>query len=566
MSLNSLTGKAAKAAVEIHHLEKPCVVHREQLEHPRSAEPVYCYHLVDGKHGNAPPVLVFLNERGIVMDPIPRPASKVPPPTFLSKPPALGPTISPDTNVLTLNPGDTFDETITVTLPAHTGSGKADVYFLADTTGSMSGILSAVQTGANSVLSSLAGLGIDMMFGVGNYKDFDSATPYAFQHQVSPTSSAAAVTTAVNVWSANGGGDIPEAAFFALDALAVPPGGTIGWRSGSKRIIVWFGDAPSHDPICKAISGLAADVTEASVTAKLVAEAIAVLAISTATPGLDDDPKAGAVGYTGVCGPPGGTAGQGTRIAAATGGAFATGISPATVVNTIINLVKSAVGGINNVSLVPSPTIAPFITSVTPPGGYGPLAGDTAQTLPFDVKFTGLPCKADPQVISGTLDAVADGSVIATKRVQITIPACAFGYSVKFICGIQDECACECSPVRPGRYATEINLHNYSTRDVRLSMRFIPLVLAGAAAGRAPTSSSARAEDTMLLPRQSATLIDCCRITQLLLNGESNALPLTLGFLEITATGDIAVTAVYTTSGRTGNVGLDVRQIAGRHL
>jgi hypothetical protein len=565
MVQHSVAHKATEIAARTHKVEKPIVIDREELRHPQTGEKAYCYRIVSAKHGNGPSVSVYVDEQGSSIEPISKPKPKTADLSFLSKPLISGPTISPDTNVLTLNPGGTFDETITVTIPAHAGAAKADVYFLADTTGSMSGILGAVQTGANSVLSSLSGLGIDMVFGVGNYKDFESGDPYAFQHQVSPTNSTAAVTAAINTWSAAGGGDIPEADFFALDSLAVPPGGTIGWRAGSKRIIVWFGDAPGHDPICKAVSGLAADITEASITAKLVAETITVLAISTATPGLDDDPKAGESGYDTKCGPPGGTLGQATRIAGATGGAFVTGINPGNIVTTIINLVKSAVGGINNVNLVPSATVAPFVTSITPAGGYGPLAGDKDQTLPFDVQFTGLPCKPDPQIITGTIDAVADGRAIASKQVQITIPPCAFVYSIKFVCGAQEECDCECVPVRPGRYATEVNIHNCTTNDVNLVMQFVPLVLAGAAAGRERNTAGMRAEDRITLPRQTATMLDCCRITELLFQGVSpSTMPLTVGVLELTATADIAVTAVYTSSGRDGGIGLEVEQIPGR--
>ena len=35
-----------------------------------------------------------------------------------------------------------------------------------------------------------------------------------------------------------------------------------------------------------------------------------------------------------------------------------------------------------------------------------------------------------------------------------------FAYSVKFVCGEQTEDCCECAPVRPGRYSTEISIHN----------------------------------------------------------------------------------------------------------
>jgi len=54
-------------------------------------------------------------------------------------------TIQADTNVLTLNPGDVFSETITVTIPRNAGPAKADMYFLADTTASMTSELTAVQ-------------------------------------------------------------------------------------------------------------------------------------------------------------------------------------------------------------------------------------------------------------------------------------------------------------------------------------------------------------------------------------------------------------------------------------
>jgi len=475
-------------------------------------------------------------------------------------------TIQPDTNVFTLNPGQTLDETITVTIPKNAGPAKADVYFLADTTASMSAILNAVQAGANNVLSALNGLGIDIVFGVGNYKDFGSGDPYGFQHQVSPTTVPATVTAAINAWAATGGGDRPEAALFALESLAVPPGPGIGWRARSKRIVVWFGDAPSHDPICTAVSG-APLVTEASATARLVAEGLTVLAISTANPGLDDDPKSGATGYVAQCGAPGGLAGQATRVANATGGTIATGINAGNIVNTIVNLVKGAIGAIHNVKLVPSASVAPFVTSITPPGGYGPLSSDQDHNLTFDVKFTGQPCAPQEQVITGTIDVVVDGKVMASKKVQITVPPCQFVYSVKFICGVQGESGCACAPVQPGTYATEINIHNYSFKPVEIVKRFVPVVFAGAPVGREPRVAGVRAEDRIILPPQTATMDDCCRITELLF-GEATTrpLPLTIGFLEITTSADVAVTAVYTTSsGKSGGgVAIEVESVTPR--
>lgn len=572
----SLLKRATSLAAKIYRIQNALVVDQSNATHPASGKPIHRFRVVGAANANDPAYTVVLDDQG---EPLPDAPSwfhlfdrtvlmpaEVPPGTTLVSAPI---TIQPDTNVLTLNPGETFDETLTVTVPKSAGPAKVDVYFLADTTGSMGSILNAVQAGANNVLLALSGLGVDMAFGVGNYKDFLSGDAFAFQHQVNPTNVAATVTAAINGWSAIGGGDTPEAALFALDSLAVPPGGSIGWRAGSKRLIVWFGDAPGHDPICPAASGAAAAITEASATAKLVAEGISVLAISTATPGLDDDPTLNAGGYTAACGAPGGLAGQGTRIATQTGGQFVTGINAGNIVNTIINLVQGAVGAVQNLKLVPSASMAPFVTSITPAAGYGPLAGDQEHVLTFRVRFTGPPCKPEAQVVSGTLDVVADGAVVAAKKVQITVPPCpGFVYAAKFICGVQPACECQCAPVAPGCYATEINIHNYSLKEVRIQKRFIPVVLAGAAAGREPRIAAARAEDKIVLPLQTATVDDCCRIAELLFGGPPpSPMPLIIGLLEITASAEVAVTAVYTASGlKAGGVSIEVEQIAGRRV
>jgi hypothetical protein len=572
MSLEAFAHKAAATAGgKPHHLAEPLVVDREELRHPKKGSVVYCYRVVSAKRANGQAIDIFLDEHGKPAEPIPdwrvrSQATAAPgrlPGPFAGSGVA---TINPSINDFTINPGQTIDEVITVTIPANAGTAKADVYFLTDTTGSMGSILSAVQAGANTVLTNLAGLGIDIFFGVGNYKDFLSGDPYGFKHQVSLTNNAAAVIAGINAWSASGGADTPEADLFALNSLAEAPGGPIGWRSGSKRIIVWFGDAPGHDPVCKAASGAAADVTEASATPNLVAQKIIVLAISTANPGLNDDPKHGEYAYDGTCGPPGGTPGQATRITTATGGALATGINPGNIVNTIISLVKAAVGGYNNVNLVPSASITGFISSIDPLGGYGPLPGDKDQTLTFTVHWKGIPCTSTAQVVLGSLDVIADGNFLVGKRVRITVPPCAFTYSVKFVCGTQPECDCECTSVEPGRYATEINIHNYGVKDVDLLFRFIPVVLAGAPAGREPKTVVPRAVEKMMLPGQNATMIDCCRISELLFNGGAQGpVPLNIGFVEIVATGDIAVTAVYTTSGlKQDGVSIEVVQVAGK--
>ncbi|HYR27977.1 MAG TPA: hypothetical protein VEU30_05895 [Thermoanaerobaculia bacterium] len=483
-------------------------------------------------------------------------------------------TINPKENVFTLAEGETVSESIIVNIPADAGVKKADIYFLADNTGSMGDFIAAVSTGASTILSSLPA-GIDFAVGVGNYQDFPQPdSPYAFQHQLSPVpvpANNAAVTAAIGAWIADAGNDIPEGNFYALDRLAIAPAtAPINWRAGSKRIIVQFGDAPSHDPICTNFTGDAANITEASVTAKLQSESISVIAISTASPGLDDDPNASSADY-GAC-TPAGLAGQASRIAAATGGAFATTLNPASIVGTIINLITAAVSQINNVSVVATGATAPLVVSISPAGGYGPLAGDKDHSLQFDVVFKAPPCRTGvTQIFNGALDVVADGSVVATKPVSITVPPCkpreVFSYSVKFVCGTASKCDCACGPVRPGIYATEINIHNPQDVEARLQKYVIPVVLAGAAAGREPGFVGRKASDRITLPPHSATMDDCCRLGELLFGAATGAIPLTIGFFEIISPVELSITAVYTaTDAESRAISIDVEQIDGKKV
>ncbi len=557
-------------------LKSPVLVHAAEDVVPSTGQRIHRFFATDKARPNGPAASVVLDDSGAEVDFARLAASETKrffaPAISAVADAVLEPIkvkIDPPRNDLTLKECDTFRETVTVFIPATAALAKADIYFLADTTGSMEPILAAVRAGAGAILGGLGGF--DFAFGVGNYKDFGSGDPYAFQPQQSVTKVAASVQAAINAWSASGGGDTPEGQFFALDRLAEPAGGPIGWRADSTRIIVWFGDAPAHDPVCAALSGLPGAITEASVSAKLAGEKIAAIAISTTTgtPGaLDADPAPLSTDYSGACGAPGGSAGQATRIAAATGGIHATGIDATTIVQTIIDLIKKVLGPINNVSLVPDAVVAPFVDSITPAGGHGPLPRDKDHTLKFDVAFSSdhLDCATRERVFVGALDVVVDGAVVGRKPTRITVPACPFTYSVKFVCGTQPECGCECAPVRPGTYATEINIHNFKCHDAVIETHLIPLVLGGAAAGRHPRAATRKASERTVLRADTATMIDCCRIGEMLLGAPSSGpQPLAIGYLEIVSNVELRVTAVYTASDPKANgLSMDVETVQPR--
>jgi hypothetical protein len=569
--------KAAQEYFTEHFGEEEYVIARTASDgHPKDGRPIHLFMAVRSGVANDVAIELILdnkaqpvqlaNERKVLFTPDVEPV-----PTDVIE--AVQVKVNPAVNNLRLGECDTVKETITVTIPPLAAVAPADIYFLADNTGSMGPVIAAVQAGATAIFTSLGSL-TGLQFGVGEYRDFNNAgdTSAAFQNLQPITANLAAVTTAINTWSATGGGDLPEAQFYALDQVA---GSTaIGWRPGVKHIVVWLGDAPGHDPICKAASGLPYDINETSVTSKLVASQITVLAVSvfdgvTDPQGLNDDPTnlGGPLNpaYT-TCGSPGGTPGQATRIAAATGGVVVTGVDPSAVVATIIAELKALLT-INNVHLQPVGAIAPFVTSITPPS-YGPLPGDQINVLDFEVTFSGdvEDCSTRDRVFTGAIDVVVDGSVAAAKPTRITVPACKYTYGVKFVCGTQPaDCGCGCGPVRPGTYATEINILNPKCKEATIVKRVVPLVFAGAVTGREPAIANARATEKIVLPSGAATMDDCCRIAELLYGGHGSAMPLTVGFLEIVSDVELHVTAVYTSSDLQGNgLSFEVETVPGK--
>jgi hypothetical protein len=459
-------------------------------------------------------------------------------------------TIDPTTNDWTLSKCEEHREKITVTVPKGSAP-KADVYLLADTTGSMGPVLAAVKAGASGILNHPGLVGYDVAWGVGNYRDFPVGTglnSYAFQHQLAPTTNHVPADAAISAWSANEGSDGPEGQLNALEQLATDAG--IGWRSDAKKIIVWFGDAPGHDPICTSLTGLAADITEATATAALQAAQVSVVAVGTTTgflDDLDDDPNAGAVDY-GACAPAG-SAGQATRITAATSGSYTKGVDPDTVATTLGDLIAAAVSTIGNVHLVATGGTAQFVESITPAGGYGPLKGDTEHVLTFELVWRGVKaCAEKKQEFTGTIDVVADGSVVAQKKVRVTVPPCRYHHSVEFLCRTEKQDADgteKCLTVEPGHYSTVVTIYNPLSCPVVIEKRFAPLVRNGEPEGREPRKVPAKPFAKIVLQPGEATMDDCCAIAEAVGNDPR----LLVGVLDIVASHPLDVTVTHTVTG-----------------
>lgn len=130
----------------------------------------------------------------------------------------------------------------TITLGA-TGATNVDVFFLADNTGSMSSTVYNAQNGATTILNNLPS---SYRFGVGRYygdpSEGCSAPECGYSQLTGFTTDKTTVQTGINAWNATGGNDYPEANFYALKTVA----NDAGWDPSAQRLIVWFGDAPSH--------------------------------------------------------------------------------------------------------------------------------------------------------------------------------------------------------------------------------------------------------------------------------------------------------------------------------
>jgi hypothetical protein len=238
-----------------------------------------------------------------------------------------------------------------------------------------------VKSSAGSILSSVAGLG-DVQFAVGEYKDFGDV--YTYRLNTALTATQASAQSGINAWSASGGGDYQEAELFALKTLA---DGT-PWRAGSKRILVWFGDASGHDP-----SG---GVTEAIATTALVNNKVAALALDVGT--MNDT-------------------GQPGRIAAATGGKYYASINSSDVAQKIKDAITTSVVNYSVVSLDLSEVPAGLTAELTPTDYTGTFDRTVERNFSFNLKFTA--------VAPGTYDfpvyATVDGGRVATERDSIQV-------------------------------------------------------------------------------------------------------------------------------------------------
>jgi hypothetical protein len=159
-----------------------------------------------------------------------------------------------------------------------------------------------------------------------------------------------------------------------------------------------------------------------------------------------------------------------------------------------------------------------------------------------------------------------------------------WSFSSKFVCGLQNLPAqgqIGEPSVKPGNYATDINIHNYNYRDTKIWKKLIVLVGTRQTpqgpvpfAFREPQVAQPTPFISIGLGPDSATMDDCNAVWAMAVQADPTLIPgaLTIGYLVIISPLDLDVNSVYTaevpgTVGTTPTgISLDVLAVQGKRV
>jgi hypothetical protein len=153
---------------------------------------------------------------------------------------------------------------------------------------------------------------------------------------------------------------------------------------------------------------------------------------------------------------------------------------------------------------------------------------------------------------------------------QVVAGSYYWNYSAKFVCGLQVPTQVGEPVVKPGNYATVINIHNYTYGQVEVRKKVIVLN-EGDQAIREPQSAPPRGFDKITLGPDYATMDDCNRLWVLThpTGGIPSPMPLFEGYLVLISRVDLDVDAVYTAAqyaNPTPSPDIDVERVPGKRV
>jgi hypothetical protein len=166
----------------------------------------------------------------------------------------------PDTLRATLRAGESIVEHKILYLPEDAAPAQGDILFSFDLTGSMGDAIDEVKANATAVMESVRVLIPDTYFGVVSHQDYpdfyescgyaeaygdpaDGDSPYMLNHVL--TGNLTAVHGAINGLTLGDGADGPES--YARVLYETTADAAIGWRDGSTKMVILWGDNVPHD-------------------------------------------------------------------------------------------------------------------------------------------------------------------------------------------------------------------------------------------------------------------------------------------------------------------------------
>ena len=334
--------------------------------------------------------------------------------------------------------------------------GRADIYFLVDTTGSMTAALNNVRTSlATQIVPAINDAIADAVMGVGDFRDYYDSSPgadpmmfggpgdYVYMNRQSMTADTAAVQSALNALRIGGGNDGPES---STEALYLAAAGTCSggsgfgqacFRSMSHPIIVHVTDAPFHNgpgnsnPYLPAFNLHTFSQMTAALNAqnvKIVGAAIGTMIFGIASYSSEDDLNATAMATMSRA------ADGSTTVYRAAGGRVSD-----QVVAGISDLVGASTQDVSARKLddtTDTVDATMFITAITPTLSSRPVNHMDATTfygvpggatITFDVTFvnTTTPATSRVQLYRAFIEVfdVASGTALDRRNVYIVIPA-----------------------------------------------------------------------------------------------------------------------------------------------
>ena len=153
-----------------------------------------------------------------------------------------------------------------------------------------------------------------------------------------------------------------------------------------------------------------------------------------------------------------------------------------------------------------------------------------------------------------------------------------WSYAAKFVCGLQRPAAAGQVPpgepiLKPGNYASEINIHNPAYKDAPLRKKFLVLVR-GQEAVREPQTTKPLTVTKMTLGPDYAMMDDCNNLWAIIYPGVPlpSPMPVFIGYLVILSPLELDVDVVYTSNAPgdlatppTG-VSIDVERVTGKRV